>query len=154
MVMMTRSAKGLRVLDLTCKAAPTVVGQVRLLIEYRMAEWGMNTARYAEVRADLYLIATELVTNAVEETPDGEIRIRCIPHAKARVIRLAVWDSSDRKPEVISHELTLETLDLNPQRYDDNGGWGLPLVLALSDKCGVEPTKDGKWVWADIRVGQ
>lgn len=34
----------------------------------------------------------------------------------------------------------------------DGGGWGLPLVQALSAECGVrDDGRGGKWVWATFR---
>jgi hypothetical protein len=58
-------------LDMACLAAWTAPGQVRTLVEFRLTEWGL-----ARITDDVCLIATELVTNAVESTPDGEIRVR------------------------------------------------------------------------------
>jgi hypothetical protein len=67
---------------------------------------------------------------------------------------IAVWDSSvlmpERRPVV---ELSLDDLDLSPENYDNNGGWGLALVQALSLSCGVtRDPKGGKWVWARVGV--
>jgi hypothetical protein len=49
-------------------------------------------------------------------------------------------------------DLTLETLDLSPENWDANSGWGLTIVAALSDQCGysLDP-KGGKWVWARLK---
>jgi hypothetical protein len=109
------------------------------MIDRRISELGVTAARYSEVRESLALVVTELINNAVGETPDREIRIRCSPDLTARIIKAEVWDSSDRKPTVVMPDLTPETLDLRAENYDDNGGWGLPLVQALSTGCGVEP---------------
>lgn len=140
-------------LDFTCNATPTLVGQVRLMIEYRFAEWGLTASKYADVRDNLLLIAAELLTNAVVETPDRGICVRCFPDFNASVMRFAVWDSSEHKPEATMPALTLATLDLRQEYFDDNGGWGLPLVQALAETYGVTPTKGGKWVWANVKVG-
>jgi anti-sigma regulatory factor (Ser/Thr protein kinase) len=140
-------------LDLTCNATATVTGQVRLLLDCRFPEWGLTAERHADLRADLHLIATELVTNAIQETPDRAIRAYCVPDLDAGVIHFAVWDSSDGRPEAHMPELTPQTLDLREENFDDNGGWGLPLVEALAERCGVTATEGGKWVWADIKVG-
>jgi hypothetical protein len=139
-------------LDLTCNATPTVTGQVRLLIDCRLPDWGLTGERYADLRADLHLIAAELLTNAVQETPDQSIRTYCVPAFDAGVIHFAVWDSSARRPAANMPELTLETLDLREEDFDNNGGWGLPLVEALAESCGMTPTEGGKWVWANIKV--
>jgi hypothetical protein len=141
-------------LDLTCNATTAVTGQVRLLIDRRLPAWGLTTEPYDDLRANLHLIAAELLANAVHETPGRRIRTRCVPDFDAGVIHFAVWDSSARKPEANMPELTLETLDLREENFDDNGGWGLPLVAALAESCGITPTVDGKWVWASIKVEQ
>jgi anti-sigma regulatory factor (Ser/Thr protein kinase) len=100
----------------------------------------------------VHLIATELLTNAVQETPDQPIRAYCVPDLEAGVIHFAVWDRSPRKPEANMPELTPETLDLREENFDENGGWGLPLVEALAESCGITPTEGGKWVWANVKV--
>ena len=154
MAMMTRPPINWQMLvDHTCNATPAVAGQIRLMIDRRIPEWGVPPTRYSEVRESLALVVTELINNAVGETPDQQIRIRCAPDFTARIIRVEVWDSSDREPKVAMPDLTPETLDLRAENYDDNGGWGLPLVRALSTGCGVEPTSGGgKWVWANISI--
>lgn len=139
-------------LDLECIASPTVVGQVRLMLDFRLTGWGLSAPGYAGMRSDLHLIAAELVTNAVEQTPDKPIRVTCVPNIAARLIKFAVWDSGKGKPEAVMPALTLETLDLSEERFDANGGWGLPLVQALSESCGFTPAGEGKWVWAEIKV--
>lgn len=58
-------------LDISCLAAGTTSGLVRTLVEFRLAEWGLQ-----RVAGDVLLIAGELVANAVESTPDRVIRDR------------------------------------------------------------------------------
>jgi hypothetical protein len=145
--------KGPAPLDHACNATPAVAGQVRLMIDRRIPEWGLAAPRYSGVRENLAIVVTELVNNATAETPNLEIRIQCFRDFDAGVIRVGVWDSSDRKPEATMPGLTPDTLDLREENFDDNGGWGLPIVQALSADCGVEPTHGGgKWVWASIGV--
>jgi anti-sigma regulatory factor (Ser/Thr protein kinase) len=135
-------------LDFSCLAARTSAGQARSLIEYRLADWGLGAARLAEFRSDLCLAATELVGNATKVAPDAEIRVRLVPEHGS--VLLGVWDSSNERPvprPVV--ELELEDLNLDPARFDDNGGRGLALVLALAAETGITPTPPkGKWVWA------
>ncbi|MFG2249736.1 ATP-binding protein [Spirillospora sp. NPDC048823] len=137
-------------LDMSCLAAGTTSGLVRTLVEFRLAEWGLQ-----EIAGDVLLIAGELVANAVQNARDRVIRVRFTREAGAVV--LAVWDSSDEMPVVRPVvEMTLD--DVVPDAraldadYDDGtGGWGLPLVQALSADCGVRKTEpSGKWVWAAI----
>jgi hypothetical protein len=91
------------------------------------------------------------MNNAVEASPRGaEIWVRpsrdtCGPLSQ-------VCDPVNRMPEPKSIELTLEPLDLAPERFDVNGGWGLSLVAALSQDHGCDPyPSGGKTSWARFR---
>ncbi|WP_344205582.1 ATP-binding protein [Actinomadura livida] len=66
---------------------------------------------------------------------------------------IAVWDAAHALPQAKPMaELTLEDLDLSEDAFDDNGGWGLHIVQALSTKCGViRDPAGGKWVWSRMR---
>ena len=134
-------------LDITCMAATTVAAEVRQRIGIRLAERGLGC-----LDDDAFLVAGELIVNACEATPDSEIRIRFT--RELGTVTFAVWDASDRMPQVRPVvELQPEDLDLSPEKWDDNGGWGLPLVRALSSTCGVSRTAPrGKWVLARLTV--
>ncbi|SNT61183.1 Histidine kinase-like ATPase domain-containing protein [Actinomadura meyerae] len=105
---------------------------------------------------DVLLIAGELVANAVQHAPaDREIRVRFTREASAVVP--AVWDSSDAMPvvrpvvELALDDVVPDAQALDAEHNDGTGGWGLPLVQALSSCCGVSGTKPhGKWVWAKV----
>jgi hypothetical protein len=127
-------------LDVTCLAARNVAGELRKRLEYRLTAWGLTA-----IADDACLVATELITNACHATPGKQIRIR---FARERgSVLVGVWDSSDRMPEV----RPIGDLDTSPEHFDDNGGWGLPLVRALAVECGVHrTTPNGKWVWARL----
>jgi anti-sigma regulatory factor (Ser/Thr protein kinase) len=144
---MTTQTKGLDQLDMACFAAGTVAAEVRHRIGLRLAGWSLNG-----VAGDVQLIAAELVANACEATPDGQIWIRFFREPSA--LYLSVWDESDRMPEPRPVEdLTLDDLDLSPENFDCNGGRGLQLVQALSSECGVTRTQPrGKWVWSRVRI--
>jgi two-component sensor histidine kinase len=134
-------------LDVTCLAVRNVAGEMRRRVEYRLSAWRLPRIAY-----DACLIATELIANACEATPGGEIRIRLTREPAA--VLLAVWDASDHMPAVHPvRELTPAELDLSPEHFDDNGGWGLPLVQALATEYGVHcTTPHGKWIWAKLAV--
>ena len=138
-------------LDISCLASGTVVGLVRTLVGFRLTEWGLE-----KVADDVLLIAGELVANAVEHSAaDREIRVRFTREPGAVVLQ--VWDSSDAMP-VVRPVVELALDDIAPDAraldagYDDGtGGWGLPLVQALSSDCRVCKTEPhGKWVWAKV----
>lgn len=129
---------------LATKAAP---GLARTLTEARLYRWGLM-----EISDDAFLIVTELVTNAAAETPGQEIRFQ-LSRDSAGVL-IAVWDAGPGRPvarQAVT-ELTLDTLDVSEPAWDDNHGWGLNLVRALSAECGCCPDpQGGKWVWARLK---
>jgi anti-sigma regulatory factor (Ser/Thr protein kinase) len=130
-------------LDVTCLATKNVAGEMRRRMEYRLTAWRLSAIAY-----DTCLVATELITNACAATPGGEIRIRC--RREPAAVLVDVWDASDRMPVVRLVAEPVE-LDLSPDRFDQNGGWGLPLVRAIAAECGVHRTVPaGKWVWARL----
>jgi hypothetical protein len=135
-------------LDVSCLAARNVAAEMRRRIEYRLTAWGL-----LEIAHDTCLVATELIVNACRATPGEQIRIRFV--RELSTVFLGVWDSSERMPEVRSiRELEPADLDLSPENFDDNGGWGLPLVQAIAYDCGVRrTTPNGKWVWARLAAG-
>lgn len=138
-------------IDLSCLATPNVLAHVRTLLEFRFADWRLAADGFSDFRENLLLIADELVTNAVTETPESQIRISCrYDHV---IVTFAVWDSSFREPTYVMPQLDAENLDLSPERFDANGGWGLTLVRNLASDFGVSRTSTGKWVWAEMKVG-
>ncbi|MBW8485537.1 ATP-binding protein [Actinomadura parmotrematis] len=120
-------------------------GLARTLTEQRLRKWDCF-----HLIGDAVQIVAELVANAAEATPRRQIRFQLSRDIHGIVI--AVWDASPNlpKPKPII-ELALEDLDLTEELYDANGGWGLPIVQALSTSCGY--TRDpngGKWIWARL----
>lgn len=133
-------------LNMCCLAAPTLAGTARTLVEFRLIAWGMPALIDSAA-----LVMTELVSNAVKAVPDGHVAVRAVRGGRGVVI--SVWDSSPRMPVVREiRELEPADLDLSEENLDDNGGNGLPLVIALASRTGVLPTTNppGKWVWARI----
>jgi anti-sigma regulatory factor (Ser/Thr protein kinase) len=126
-------------------ASPAAIGIARDVTSAQLRKWDCSN-----ILDDALLIVAELMSNAVEETRNEKIFLRL--DRDARGIMISVWDSSPRMPEprpIV--ELTLDDLDLSEANFDNNGGWGIPIVQALSTTCGV--TRDpngGKWAWALI----
>jgi anti-sigma regulatory factor (Ser/Thr protein kinase) len=124
---------------------PAAVGLARTLVDARIRKWD-----YFHILDDALLIVSELVTNAARRTPREEIRLRLSRDAHG--ILIAVWDAACDLPRAKPRiEPTLDDLDLSEEAFDDNGGWGLHIVQALSATCGA--TRDpggGKWIWARI----
>lgn len=120
-------------------AVPSARAHVRQLLW----EW-----RRAELAADVGVVVSELVTNAV--LASAELRPDVAPllvwfGSDADCVLAAVADASPRPPV---------RLDLPP---DAEGGRGLALVAALSSRWGWHPIKAAglvKVVWAEFRVPQ
>lgn len=133
-------------LKMSMLASKAAAGLARTLIGPRLEKWGC-----AHISDDAFLITTELVTNASTATPGKEIKI-CVSRDPAGIL-LAVWDSNDQIPQpkpIV--ELTPKDLDLVPADWDTNGGWGLPIVQALSIDCGYKrDPAGGKWIWARLK---
>lgn len=137
------------VLDMAFRAVRTVPGQVRGLVTSRLSAWGLDG-----VSDDVELIASELVTNAVEHAPgQEEIRVRFVRESHA--VLLQVWDSSDTMPVrrlppgASGEEAAPDAAALDTGHDAFTRGRGLPIVEALSESWGVTPTAPrGKWVWA------
>ena len=95
-----------------------------------LASWAVR-----DTFADIPLLASELVTNAVRHT-DGDVglSLRLEPDR----VRVAVTDSSHTIP-IMS--------DLATTR---DGGWGLHIVDRLASSWGLETDRDGKTVWCEV----
>jgi anti-sigma regulatory factor (Ser/Thr protein kinase) len=90
-----------------------------------------------DVRYDVELIVSELVTNAVRAGSKNVIV--CVGFQRGKVI-VRVTDYASGWPE--QREASVH----------DAGGRGLPLVSALSTAWGVRMADSGKMVWAEVPV--
>jgi anti-sigma regulatory factor (Ser/Thr protein kinase) len=85
--------------------------------------------------ADVPLLASELVTNAVRHA-NGDVALSLqLDHNRMRV---SVRDSSDALP-VMGDLATAH-----------DGGWGLHIVDRLASSWGLETDSDGKTVWCEV----
>lgn len=133
-------------LRISMLATEAAAGLARTLAEARLQKWELM-----DISGDAFLIIAELVANAIAETPRREITFKLTRDSAG--ILIGVWDSSPKLPALQPVvELTLETLDISEAHWDDNGGWGLALVQALSVDygCNRDPA-GGKWVWARLK---
>lgn len=98
--------------------------------------WGLAERARAD---DVVLCVSELVTNAlVHGVPPGR-RLRLLLRYDGCVLRVEVHDSGPGVPHVVDDA--------------DEGGRGLLLVAALSDKWGVRERESGKAVWCEFGSG-
>lgn len=89
-----------------------------------------------EIREDAAVVVSELVTNAVIHAGTTvAVRIHLLDEGG---VRIEVADSRSWPP--VPRRLAPESV----------GGRGLVLVEALAGKWGVDPTPEGKVVWAEI----
>ena len=100
-----------------------------------LAGWLDEIGADVELRGDLLLVISELVTNAVVHAAstsevlasfdDGRIRLEVADLHRGPPVELAAGDGNEL------------------------GGWGLRLVAAVTDGWGWSPTVTGKVVWTE-----
>lgn len=102
-----------------------------------LTDWGLAGTPRAD---DVLLCVSELVTNALlHGVPPGR-QLRLLLRHEAHALVVEVHDSGPGVPRVV---------------YDgDEGGRGLLLVSALSDKWGVRERELGKAVWCEFGLPQ
>jgi anti-sigma regulatory factor (Ser/Thr protein kinase) len=97
-----------------------------------------------DVREDVLLLVTELVTNAVRHAPVGpDQSLRVAFQIRDLRVRVEVADPGTQYEPA-------------PPSYhpDGSGGWGLVLVDRIADHWGVERIRGGTSVWFEIELGQ
>lgn len=124
--------------------APTVAFQVKggheAGAEARRALIAGDGELPAAVRADVLLLLTELVTNAVRHSglrPDESLHVEL--HQSSWRVQVKVVDTG-----------THFTRIRPGARDDQSGGWGLLLVERIADTWGVGRTELGTCVWFEI----
>lgn len=107
-------------------------GRVREFAASALCTWNVS----AQTREDVVLVASELVTNAVEHG-HGEVTVVLRQGEDGRLV-LRVWDDDAHIP-----------VQRGPAD-DSVRGNGLVIVDAVSRAWGYETAGDGKWVWAEF----
>jgi anti-sigma regulatory factor (Ser/Thr protein kinase) len=125
-------------------ALSTAVPCARLHARHLLWEWGLN-----DLAADIELLVSELVTNAVKATA-GQQRasIRLQLSSNSASVLVEVWDADPQPPA--PKDLTEDgTPDLQ-----EEGGRGLFLVAALSAGWNWYRTREppGKVVWCELEA--
>src|SRR5262249_53426125 len=126
-------------------ALPTAVPCARLHARQLSWEWGLD-----ELSADIELLVSELVTNAVQAaTGQSEPTTVALRLSSDHVrVMIEVWDADPRPP--VPKELGVAGIpDLEAP-----GGRGLFIMASLSTRWDWYPTQEpaGKVVWCELRV--
>ncbi|MEU6551470.1 SpoIIE family protein phosphatase [Streptomyces sp. NPDC046915] len=107
---------------------PRAAGQAREFVRRRLAAWGLE-----ELEMTTELLVSELVGNVVRHAR-GPVRLRLL-HSRSLICE--VYDGS------------LTTPRIRRAGYTDEGGRGLHLVAALSQRWGTRFLGDGKCIWTE-----
>jgi anti-sigma regulatory factor (Ser/Thr protein kinase) len=92
------------------------------------------------VQADVLLLVTELVTNAIRHGPpttDPAIRVEV--RQWPQLVHVSVFDKGGGF-----------TAHSRPPRGDSSGGWGLYLVDQIADSWAIAPAEEGTCVWFEL----
>lgn len=122
---------------LTLGAIPTSPGTARTLAQVLLTEWGLT-----RLEDSVLLVVSELVTNAVSISMEYPVPppVRFRMSATRSSVLIEVQDC-DPRPPVIRNPIDL-----------DESGRGLLLIATLSAKWGWTEVKQGKVVWAELRL--
>ncbi|WP_354638341.1 SpoIIE family protein phosphatase [Kitasatospora camelliae] len=112
----------------TLPEGPVAAGRARAHVRRRLAEWQLD-----ELSVTTELLVSELVGNVVRHA-NGPARLRLV---RSRTLICEVADGSLTTPRIRRAEDT------------DEGGRGLQLIAALSQRWGVRYTADGKCIWTE-----
>ncbi len=107
------------------------VARARKNVRSTLNDWGLS-----QLEETAELLASELVTNALLYT-NGPISVRLL---RDNSLLCEVYDTSDETPQ------------LRAADQDDDGGRGLHLVKALSQRWGTRRTSGGKSVWFELAL--
>jgi anti-sigma regulatory factor (Ser/Thr protein kinase) len=117
----------------TLPASVSSVPTARHFVESILSGWGFKDLGWTAT-----LIVSELAANAALHARGEEFSVEV--SAGSDSIRLEIHDGSLRLPQQRSYS------------DDATTGRGLKLVAELAQEWGVEPTTDGKTVWAVLRT--
>ncbi|MFD7663029.1 ATP-binding protein [Streptomyces sp. NPDC059788] len=115
---------------LLCK--PESVRRARRLVDTALDTWGLDA-----LIDEVSVVASELVTNAVQHSKCRRLRFRVSRPAHGRVL-VTVTDRSFARPI------------LRAPCAQDTHGRGLILVAELADRWGTKRRSFGKSVWAEL----
>ena len=110
--------------------ASTAPAMARRFVSSTLDAWGLG-----DVCADMPLVTSELVTNAVRHAgSDVDVSLDL---TKDR-LRLEVSDCSAQPPV------------MRDAGHAPDGGWGMQIVSLLASQWGLESRANGKTVWCEV----
>jgi anti-sigma regulatory factor (Ser/Thr protein kinase) len=118
------------------------VAETRRVLRDSLHEWGVPA-----LVDTTELLATELLTNALQHTRGGAVLTATLSPGPGRRLRVEVSDSLARHP---SPRLPRQPGD--PGGEQSTSGRGLLLVQALADDWGVDACDTGKAVWFELNA--
>ncbi|WP_222722724.1 ATP-binding protein [Actinomadura alba] len=130
-----RAMRGRTRLEVTLFPVPQSPGLARTFVRHQLISLG-----HPELVEDACVIVSELVTNAIAETPGKEIRVYLSANDGRPLIE--VWDSSPTYPVMPVRDLYAES------------GRGLMLTQALAAEFGCWRSENGgtgKILWALLK---
>jgi hypothetical protein len=107
---------------------PRAAGQAREYVRKQLAVWGLD-----DFVMPTELMVSELVGNVIRHGK-GPMRLRLL---RSRSLVCEVYDGS------------LTTPRIRRATYNDEGGRGLQLVAAVSQRWGARYLHDGKCIWTE-----
>ncbi len=123
---MTQTDQPMQRVSMVVPSSVDLVNVVRMTVTYAVEAAGALTGARLD---DLRLAASEAVTNAIqanqENDPTKPVRILC--EFRSGLVKLQVTDSGIGMPEIVS----LPPIH-DPERLHTEGGFGVPLIRALS----------------------
>jgi GAF domain-containing protein len=107
---------------------PRAAGQAREYVRSQLAVWGLD-----DLAMTTELLVSELIGNVIRHA-SGPIRLRLL---RSRSLICEVYDGSLTSPRI------------RRAAYTDEGGRGLHLVAALSQRWGTRHLDNGKCIWTE-----
>ena len=124
----TRGTPGGSVASCSLPHDPRAAGQAREYVRSQLAVWELE-----DLAMTTELLVSELVGNVIRHA-SGPIRVRLL---RSRSLICEVYDGSLTSPRI------------RRAAYTDEGGRGLHLVAALSQRWGTRHFDEGKCIWAE-----
>ncbi|MET7481221.1 SpoIIE family protein phosphatase [Streptomyces sp. NPDC005648] len=124
----TRGTPADRVASCSLPDDPRAAGQAREYVRSQLAVWGLD-----ELTMTTELLVSELVGNVIRHA-SGPLRLRLM---RSRSLICEVYDGSLTSPCI------------RRAAFTDEGGRGLHLVAALSQRWGTRHLDEGKCIWTE-----